>query len=428
MEKKVRFDDSRPASITRREDYRKLIRKWDTKRLLEEAGVPVPRGRLIQASDTSMEDLQTIAHAIGYPLVIKPNNGTMGRGVFSGISDWEQLVGSWKHLVEELKADQILIEQHYQGDDYRILVVGDEVAAACLRIPANIEGDGDHTVQELIVAKNELRSQNPFLSKGLIKVDFEVRQELKNQGLSLESVPKTGERVVLRRVANASAGGDVVDVTSDLPEEIKRAAVEAVAAIPNIVIAGVDVLYQTGMPASPETFTVIEMNSRPHIPVNMYPTHGEGQDVPRTMMDHFFPDSSRLDRPGDELLNFDPRPFRPPLRAGAVGSMTVKPLPSHHYPVRRRFDFAAGVAASPLNESIKLKLQKRARALGVVGSLQHRDEVLSMVSACADLETSDKWLQEVQRLLDLEFSGSEEWLGVVTTGFWIPKALLEETA
>ncbi|WP_022873476.1 ATP-grasp domain-containing protein [Nesterenkonia alba] len=263
-ERSIRFNDSRPSTWTKPKDYRRLIRKWETKRLLEEAGLPIPKGRILNAKETSLESLNSLADTLGYPLVLKPNEGTMGRGVLSGISSWEELTAGWCHLVEDLHAEEIVMEQHVQGDDYRILVVGEKVLAACRRVPAHVVGDGQSTVQQLIDQKNAYRRENPFLSKGLIRVDYEVRQELEEQSIQLTSTPEAGEHVVLRRVANASAGGDVVDVTAELPEPIRRAAIDAVAACPNIHVAGVDVLYDRKSTASPENFNIIEMNSRPH--------------------------------------------------------------------------------------------------------------------------------------------------------------------
>lgn len=422
--RRVVFNDSRPTSITKRSDYQKLIKKWDTKRLMEKEQVPVPRGRLLDTAATSLNDLESIAAEIGYPLVIKPNGGTMGRGVFSNIPSWAELSSSWNQLVEEIRAEEVLIEKHHSGDDYRILVVGDKVVAACLRVPANIEGDGTKSVEELIEDKNYSRKQNPFLSKGLIKIDYEVRQELKKNDMTLGSVPTDGQTVFLRRIANASAGGDVIDVTEALPEAIKDAAIRAVAAIPNVVVAGVDVLYKTGEAATPDTFTVIEMNSRPHIPVNMYPTQGTGQDVPKGMVDYFFPESSRSEQPGDELLNFDVRPLRAALRANVAGSVTLKALPPSHYPARYKYTFDEGANCLPITESQKQELQKEARQLNAAGSLERRGKRLLLMLAGPDRESLQPLREAAEEIIGIPASSVDEWRGVVTAGFRVPGTLL----
>ena len=96
-------------------------------------------------------------------------------GVFSGIGSWAELERTYTHLVESQEVPEALIEENIPGDDYRLLVLGDQVLAACKRIPANVVGDGESSIETLITNKTVLRKRNPFLSRGLIRPDYEVQ-------------------------------------------------------------------------------------------------------------------------------------------------------------------------------------------------------------------------------------------------------------
>ncbi|MGP5342291.1 hypothetical protein ACTXML_16960, partial [Glutamicibacter arilaitensis] len=63
-------------------------------------------------------------------------------------------------------------------------------------------------------------------------------------------------------------------------------AIGAVRILPNIHIAGVDVLYDE---TAADEYVIIEVNSRPQIGVNMYPSIGEGRDAPKAIIDAFSP-------------------------------------------------------------------------------------------------------------------------------------------
>ncbi|MFH4090465.1 hypothetical protein WAJ00_21340, partial [Acinetobacter baumannii] len=48
----------------------------------------------------------------------------------------------------------ILVEEFLNGTEYRFFVLNNRVYAVLLRIPANVKGDGKHTIEELVVQKN----------------------------------------------------------------------------------------------------------------------------------------------------------------------------------------------------------------------------------------------------------------------------------
>lgn len=304
-------------------------------------------------------------------------------------------------------------------------MIGNRVVAATRRVPTHVIGDGESTVDGLIQAKNTIRKKNPFLSSGLIKVDYEVESLLAEQDLARDSVPHTGRHVLLRRMANGSAGGDVVDVTEELPTEVLEAAVRAVQVFDNIHIAGVDLLYKapdtvTGQAAS---YVIIEMNSRPHIPTNMYPSSGTGRDVPRYFIDYFFPDTARKQQPGVESVVFDYPMLETILRSRVAREISAAPLTD--LPERRRFRFTTGDSYVNMPRGRRSRLEHTAASLGINGDITQPER--GIVVAILGSQSSDKLDEFATGLADAlrgTVESVQSYDGVLTTGFRIDKPIL----
>lgn len=406
------FNYACPVSVTTEEARNSLRDKWTTKEMLGQAGVPVPKGDVLLTRDTTTENLREVASDIGFPVTIKPLSGSKGQGVFSGIGSWAELERTYTHLVESQDVPEVLIEENILGDDYRLLVLGDQVLAACKRIPANVVGDGESSIEILIANKNALRKRNPFLSRGLIRPDYEVQELLREQQYRLDSVPEQGHYVRLRRIANASAGGDVVDVSDTIPDEIKRAAVSAVAAVPGISIAGVDFLYDPDSKDEAPSYAVIEMNYRPHIGVNMYPTHGQGQDVPGKIIDHFFPGSSRHPGRGEETLTFN----WSKVRKGFANTETqaLPPAPTHRCAFRRQVIFTAspgGVSSQEVAE-----VEDACRHLDVSGYIAFGDSSHRMIVGGVESNVKQA-IETVSSIIRSEITRVSKWNGRMLASF-----------
>src|SRR5436305_10874473 len=109
----------------------------------------------------------------------------------------------------------IIVEAQLEGRDYRVLVVGGRVVAVSEKRPANVVGDGVHTIHELVEIANRDPRRGDHHSRPMSKIacDLVVEAYLKRQGLDLLTVPGTGQTVFLRESANLSTGGEARDVT-----------------------------------------------------------------------------------------------------------------------------------------------------------------------------------------------------------------------
>src|SRR5690625_307750 len=258
-----------------------------TKSYFKKHGVSSPEGVLIKKGITENVIVQSIGH-LCYPLVVKPVLGSLGKGVVTNIQSEKELLNSVAYVRKNFDYNYLLIEEHYTGEEYRVYVVADKVVAATKRVPANIVGDRKSCISELIERKNRARKENPYLLKKLIKVDDNLRTFLRNQDLTLESIPAKNKQVFLKGQSNISAGGDPIDVTDSLSNEIKTKAIHAIEAIPNLVHAGVDVI------SNGKRTAVIEVNATAEVPMHIFPLEGKARNVPEKIMDYYFPETIGL--------------------------------------------------------------------------------------------------------------------------------------
>ncbi|MGY9050045.1 MAG: cyanophycin synthetase family protein, partial [Rhodobacterales bacterium] len=126
-------------------------KEW-TKQILDESGVPVPRGQVCY----SVAEAQEAADWIGWPVVTKPLSGNHGRGVTTDITNPEDLQAGFDAALARVRDDSgaVIVESYITGEDHRMLVIGGKLVAAARRRPAHVVGDGKNTVQKLIDIEN----------------------------------------------------------------------------------------------------------------------------------------------------------------------------------------------------------------------------------------------------------------------------------
>ncbi|OLO42340.1 hypothetical protein BTR23_03725 [Alkalihalophilus pseudofirmus] len=296
--------------------------KEQTKTFLSKANIPVPEGSKFSA-DTSDEEMITYAKRIGFPVVLKPTNGSLGKGVFTNIVDEDGLMEAITSLREVIKYEEYIIEKFIYGNEYRVYVVEDRVISAVHRIPANIVGDGKNTIKSLIENKNKDRKNNPYLYSKLIKMDDEMVKFLSKRGYTIETIPKKGEKIDLRDKSNISMGGDPIDATDTMSSEVKQIAIDTIKAIPELHHAGIDIIVN---PDDPDQGTVIEVNATAGIGLHLFPISGETRDVPGAIIDFYFPETKNIPFKKSNLY-FDYKVISDLLRSRSVHEVAVTSLP-----------------------------------------------------------------------------------------------------
>ena len=255
-----------------------------TKKLLRAAGVPVPLGRPV----SDVDDAWGLAQQIGLPVAVKPQDGNQGKGVTVNIASREQLEMAYQAAAEH---GEVMVEKFLPGSDFRLLVVGDKLVAASRRDPPQVVGDGLHTVRELV----EIVNQDPRRGEGhatsLTKIRFDdiAVARLDVQGLTPESIPAKGQRVILRNNANLSTGGTATDVTDDVHPAVAARAVAA-AQMVGLHICGVDVVCESMLrPLETQSGGVVEVNAAPGLRMHLSPSYGKGRAVGVAMINELFP-------------------------------------------------------------------------------------------------------------------------------------------
>jgi cyanophycin synthetase len=257
-----------------------------TRQLLSAVGVPVPVGRVV----TDAEDAWRAAEEIGVPVVVKPQFGNHGRGVSTNLTSRSQIVGAFEAAIREGTA--VVVEKYCQGNDYRLLVVGGRMIAAARREPAHVIGDGRSTVRQLVdqANRNPLRSDGHATPLSLIKIDATAASMLAEQGLTPESVPAAGVKVLLRGNANLSTGGTAEDVTELVHPDVARQAVDA-ARVVGLDIAGIDVLTgDISKPLGEQGGIVCEVNAGPGLRMHLRPSAGTPRPAGDAIVDLMFSD------------------------------------------------------------------------------------------------------------------------------------------
>ncbi|QSB15241.1 hypothetical protein JQS43_02430 [Natronosporangium hydrolyticum] len=253
--------------------------KGITRGLLQTAGLPVPTGMTFPAGGAAQA--YEAALRLGFPLVVKPAGGSKGTAVTVDITTEPQLRAALTEVEESKYAETgIVVERYVTGDDYRILATRDEVLSVIRREPASVVGDGRRTVAELVLAANVVRRQNPHLAKRLIVLDGRVDDQLARQSLTRDAVPAAGKRVRLRAEGNLSLGGDSREVLDELHPTVAALATAAVAAIPGLPYAGLDVLLEDHRrPLGEQQASILEVNSRPVQSMHHFPMYGPPRNV-----------------------------------------------------------------------------------------------------------------------------------------------------
>ncbi len=291
--------------------------KQKTKEILTKAQIPVPQGRRFNGEYTE-SDIVNYATSLGFPVVIKPKDGSFGRGVTSGIKNIEELKAALTYLQNELRENDIILEKHIEGKDYRIYVVGDKVVGAILRVAPNILGDGINTIETLIKQKNANRNLNPRLVSCPIRVDNETLEYLNQFDYNLKTIPVEGQIVYTNNKANISLGGDPIDVLNQLSEKIKETAINALHAVSGLEHGAVDVMIETS-PEGEQVGYVLELNPTAQLGGILFPIQGQPRDVPAAIIDYYFPET--INENQNMLAYFDLQDVITPLMSG-VASVT----------------------------------------------------------------------------------------------------------
>ena len=263
-----------------------------TKKVLAKAGFNVPQSIEFTDVKSAVENFPLFENRA---VVIKPKSTNFGLGISifqQGLTDRDDFAKAVEIAFREDK--EIMVEDYLLGTEYRFFVLGDQTLAVLLRVPANVIGDGVHTVAELVAAKNAhpLRgdgSRTPL--KKIALGDIEQLQ-LKEQGLTVDSIPAKDQLVQLRANSNISTGGDSIDMTDEMHASYNEIAVGISKAM-GAAVCGVDLIIpDLKQPAEPSlrSWGVIEANFNPMMMMHIFPFSGQSRRLTMNVIKMLFPE------------------------------------------------------------------------------------------------------------------------------------------
>jgi D-alanine-D-alanine ligase-like ATP-grasp enzyme len=232
---------------------------------LKSLGYHVPLDAVFSRKDSrnylqcygDLTDAKQFARTLGWPVYMKPCRLSQGELVMTAYDEVE--FDEWATLIFK-RSRTVLVQRAYPGKDYRLVVLDGDVISAYERIPLQIEGDGINTVEELLNKK-----QAAFESAGrdtIIPIgDSRLDARLKRLQLSRQSIPASGQRVIMLEVSNLSLGGTIEDVTDDLHPTVAELA-SRISADLDLRFCGVDILT-TDARRPLKDYVILEVNSAP---------------------------------------------------------------------------------------------------------------------------------------------------------------------
>ncbi len=266
-----------------------------TKNLLQQADVSVPKGYMVKQND-SKQYIDSVFSQLTKPLVVKAIDGSEAIHVTTNVDNKKQylqaLEESFSYDRDTLK--RAIVEEMFEATEYRILVNTHKVISIIHRIPANVLGNGESTITQLIKEKNnDVKRGNQNEDKPLykIEVDDEVKQYLEKHQLNLNSIPKKNERVFLlpHSEFNISKGGDTIDVTDTVHPSVNQIALRAIKAVPGLSWTGIDFMSKDILQKqTKDTYRIIELNSCPRILWQEYPHQGKPRNIAQEFLNVVF--------------------------------------------------------------------------------------------------------------------------------------------
>jgi len=266
--------------------------KEDTKYLLEQAEIAVPRGDII-SKESSLKDA---CKYVGYPLVIKPIDGNHGRGITVDINTYEDALEAFNAAKQV--SNRVIIEKYITGEDYRLLVINNVLVAAAKRTPAHVIGDGESTIEDLIIDVNRDPRRGFGHEKVLTQITINNLTEtiIKDAGYNLNSVLPKDEKLILKDTANLSTGGTAEDIT-DIVHPANVSMAERISKIIDLDICGIDIMTSDiSKPLSETGGAILEVNAGPGFRMHLAPTTGLPRNVASPVVDKLFPNQGNTGR------------------------------------------------------------------------------------------------------------------------------------
>lgn len=213
-------------------------RKYLTNLILSSYGIDVPKQETLNSAIDAIKFFNKYKR-----IVIKPAQQLGGKGITLLPETEQEVIQSYNTALEMNRSKgntKVLGEEFINGENYRFLVVGEKVVGIVWRKSPRVIGNSKNTIRELIDQRNKERK---MLMLKPIPIDSEVEIRLKNADLTLDTIPKEGQEIILRYNCNLSTGGTTEECSNIVDPYYKELAVKATKAL-GLEFGGVDVIAE----------------------------------------------------------------------------------------------------------------------------------------------------------------------------------------
>lgn len=286
-----------------------------TKTFLASKNISVPKGFVIQKSD-KISYWKSVYNSLKKPIVVKPTNSSLALNVHANITNTKDFIKATKDafgFYGKLNQD-LLVEEMFEGTEYRIIATRNKVVGIMARIPANVIGDGIHTIKQLVDLKNLHPWRGGEYDLHSIVLGKKEKKYLKEAGLNINSIPKNKEQVFLlsSSTTNIDHGGDTIDLTNKVHSSVSKIAINAIRAIPGLEWGGIDFFSKDITKLqNPSDYIVLEINSSPNISWQEFPAVGKRQNIALTCLKEIFPNLNQTARPISKPSKFTKKKISP---------------------------------------------------------------------------------------------------------------------
>jgi len=231
--------------------------KYKTSNTLSKHGVPVPKFILWEPHIDKNKNLKKIEMYLKYPVVVKPTFGTQGYGIKTNINSKNEIFKNVVNLLNNKK--EVIIEEHKNGDNYRIFVFRGNIIAITKRIFPYVIGDGSNTLKNLI----ENHTHSTYKTHNIDS------QLLKEQKVDLKSIIPKNKKIVTSTVTNYHNGSNIEDIPLSNVHEENIELFKKVNKVIGITLSGIDFITPDISKSYKENeAVVIEVNSDPNFKIH----------------------------------------------------------------------------------------------------------------------------------------------------------------
>ncbi len=255
-----------------------------TKLVLESVGIRTPKGVVATSLEATLAGIRK--EKLRYPLIVKPVDGSLAKGVTWNIRSEKALAAAVQHSLSaygKREGVKVLIEEMFIGNEFRVLVFNGRVLSCVEKIAAGVTGDGASSIEQLVHAFNRTRRQGFKL-----RLDSVALQSLREAGYTLETVLPAGRFFPFRHNLNMSDGGRSIDRTREMSPELKSVCVRAIEAV-GLTYGGLDLITKN-IEAKRPAYVILEVNPNPFYNMHEKPlVEGPGVDVSHVILKSLFP-------------------------------------------------------------------------------------------------------------------------------------------